>query len=283
MQNDQIETFLDLAETRSFNRTAERLGVTQSTVSARLAALEKVVGTKLFSRSRAGTDLTTAGLAFAPHARALRHAWTEALRAARHSAPTALTLRIGLQTDLADAHIGDWVSQFRSLFPETSFYLELDYSTQMSADLVTGQLDLAVMYSPRMGPDLYIESVGELRYRLVSSETDQRAQIDPATYIRGSYSAVFEQQHQALFPELTEAPLASGQNAANVGLLRALGGAAFVLEDLAADMVSNGDFALVRDAPPIPQTVYAGIHVRHRHARAYRRLIAIVKRYFGES
>ena len=41
MQIDLIETFLDLCETRNFNRTAERLGVTQSTVSGLLKAMER--------------------------------------------------------------------------------------------------------------------------------------------------------------------------------------------------------------------------------------------------
>ena len=41
MQIDLLDTFLDLAETRSFHRTAEKLGITQSTVSARISALEE--------------------------------------------------------------------------------------------------------------------------------------------------------------------------------------------------------------------------------------------------
>ena len=39
MQIELIDTFLDLCETRSFNRSAERLGITQSTVSGRIRSL----------------------------------------------------------------------------------------------------------------------------------------------------------------------------------------------------------------------------------------------------
>ena len=52
MQIELLETFLDLAQTRSFNRTAERLGLTQSTVSSRVAALEVALGSS-FSTDRA--------------------------------------------------------------------------------------------------------------------------------------------------------------------------------------------------------------------------------------
>jgi len=40
MQIEHLETFLDLMETNSFNRTAERLNLTQSTVSGRIQALD---------------------------------------------------------------------------------------------------------------------------------------------------------------------------------------------------------------------------------------------------
>ena len=74
MQIDLLETFLDLAQTRSFNRTADRMALTQSTVSGRVIALESAVGARLFTRSRAGTDLTAEGVKFEPLARSLRHA-----------------------------------------------------------------------------------------------------------------------------------------------------------------------------------------------------------------
>ncbi|RWJ10644.1 MAG: LysR family transcriptional regulator, partial [Mesorhizobium sp.] len=44
MQLDHIETFLDIMESRNFNRTADRLGVTQSTVSTRIRNLEQAIG-----------------------------------------------------------------------------------------------------------------------------------------------------------------------------------------------------------------------------------------------
>ena len=67
MQIELLDTFLDLVDTRSFHRSAERLAITQSTVSARVQVLEQAIGARLFSRSRAGTQLTTEGLKFLPH------------------------------------------------------------------------------------------------------------------------------------------------------------------------------------------------------------------------
>lgn len=169
MQIELIDTFLDLIDSRSFNKTASRLGITQSTVSARVKSLETQLGKSLFRRSRSGTEITPAGLAFEPHARGLRHSWSEAVRATMRSGNTAVALRIGLQIDLAATHIGDWVAGFQKQFTQTSFYLELDYSNQMCSDLLAGTLDFAVLYTPRYYPDLHFETLGAVKFTMVST------------------------------------------------------------------------------------------------------------------
>lgn len=277
MQIELLDTFLDLIETRSFHRTAEQLHVTQSTVSARVQALEAAVGARLFTRSRAGTNLSTEGLKFEAHARALRHAWTEAQRAVEPAA-TAITLRIGIQNDLAAGNIGDWVQNFRRALPDCAFYIEPDYSIQMCRDVDRGALDFAVVYSPQSLPDLHIVSVGEVRYRLISSDGPMRADIRPDGYIRGSFSPAFDTVHGQRMPEFTATMLASGQNAAVAGLLQTMGGAGFVLEETAERMVASGTFQMVTDVEPIAQPIYCVMHQRHRTSRANRRLARIVSK-----
>ncbi len=278
MQIELLETFLDLIETRSFHKTAERLGVTQSTVSARVVALEAAIGGRLLNRSRAGSDLTTAGLRFEQHARILRQEWNEARRAVAPAGETALTLRIGIQNDLAAGHIGEWVADFRRALPDCAFYIEPDYSAQMSKDLERGVLDFAVLYSPQSLPDLHVATLGDVQYRLISSDADRKAGLKPERYIRGAYAPAFDAAHRQLLPEMVEAPLASGQNSAVVGLLGALGGAGFVLAEAAKAMVESGAFAYVADVGPIAQPVFAAMHLRHRTSRMHRRLTRMVLR-----
>ena len=160
MQIELLDTFLDLVETRSFHRSAERLEITQSTVSARVQVLEQAIGARLFSRSRAGTQLTTEGLKFLPHARGLRHAWTEAQRSVAPSGDLAVSLRIGIQHDLAAGRIAGWVGAFRKALADCAFYIEPDYSIQMCEDVARGALDYALVYSPQPRPDLHFISVG---------------------------------------------------------------------------------------------------------------------------
>ncbi len=282
MQIELLDTFLDLIETRSFHRTAERMSVTQSTVSARVQSLEASVGARLFSRSRAGTDLTTEGLRFEAHARLMRRDWNEACRAVAPTGDSAMTMRLGIQNDLSDAFIGDLIKDFRHVFPQAAFYVEPDYSNQMCRDLVTGALDFAVMFTPKPHPDLHFVSLGDLSYRLISSDATTRAEIDLATYITGYFSDAFQQAHREALPELVGAPLSVGQSTSLAAMLLALGGTGFVMQEKAAEMVATGRFHYVTDVPALAQPIFAAMHLRNRMSKSRRKMTRILSRRFAQ-
>lgn len=277
MNIELIDTFLDLCETRSFNQTAIRLGVTQSTVSGRIRALERVLNCRLLERSRAGTEPTTEGLRFEPHARAIRLNWTAAGQAVQGTGNSALVMRIGIQHDLLGDRVANWVAALQSAVPETALYVEADYSTQMCADVMNGQLDAAIHYSPRPHPDLYFETLGEVSYLMVSCDAETLAEVGPETYILANYSPAFSATHSALLPSLSGGLVSSGQNAVVRGLLTALGGSAYVLRETALELERAGLARRVAEAPRIAQPVYAAILTRNRHRGPYRRILNALK------
>lgn len=278
MQIDLLDTFLDLVETRSFNRTAERLGVTQSTVSARISALEAQLGARLFQRSRAGTDLTTEGLRFDAHARTLRRDWVGALRALAAPADAAMAVKLGIQTDLAAEFLGVWIAAFRSALPQTAFYIEPDYSTQMCSDLITGAQDFAILFTPKTHPDLHFASLGDVRYRMIATEPKALAEIAPENYIFAHFSPAFETTHRECFPALSAAPLSVGQSSAVISLITTLGGAGFVLEPMAQRLIADGAAYAVTGAPVLDQPVFAAMHLKNRTAPLQRRLLGVMQR-----
>lgn len=280
MQSDQIDTFLDLCETRSFHRTAQRLGVTQSTVSGRIAALERNLGVALFRRARSGTEPTTEGLRFEPHARALRHALAEARAAARGPEGRAMALRVGLQNDLAAADPARWVQALRGLLPEAAIYIEADYSAQMCRDLQSGALDIALIFTPHPAPDLHVESLGVLPYRMVAppgAGLDALAQVTPDRYVLANLAPAFYQMHAALLPALSAPPLAAGQSATVRGLILALNAAGYQDEVTAARMQAAGQAVAVAGAPVLTQPIHAALHLRNRHRPVWRRLVAALR------
>ncbi len=280
MQRELLETFLDLCTTASFHRTAERLGVTQSTVSARLKALETLLGVRLFQRSRRGAALTTEGLRFEPHARALLRGWEEARRAAQGSGAKALTVRVGIQHDVAEGRVGDWLTAFRQALPEAAFYLELDYSTQMCADLASGALDFAVLYTPKPDPELFFVSLGTVTHVMVSTHAERLAEVALDRYVLGNYAPAFASAHALALPHLGYAPVASGQDTAVAALIVALHGSGYVTAATAARLSAEGLARPVVDAPTLTQPVYAAMLTRARTARLQQALLRIVQKHF---
>lgn len=277
MQVDLIETFLDLMETRSFNRTAERLNITQSTVSHRVKALEAQFNRKLFTRNKGGTVPTAAGLRFLDYAKALQNQWHEATRAVTSAGALERSMRLGIQHDLAEAFAGEWLAAIRLDLPTTEIYMEADYSNQMNRDLGAGDLDLALLYTPHYLPDLHYERIGDLHYVMVSRDAASLSDIRIETYIQAIYSPAFDRAHRLALPHLSAAPVASGQNMAIAMLLHSLGGAAYVTAATAERLVQSGSAALVADAPAIPQTVYAATSLRTRHAHQHRKIIGAMQ------
>lgn len=91
MDLDAVRTFVAAAQTGRFQDAATTLAVTQQAVSKRIAALEKELAVRLFTRTARGVRLTIDGQAFLPHARALLDAEERARSSVR---PGSRALRV---------------------------------------------------------------------------------------------------------------------------------------------------------------------------------------------
>ena len=84
----RLEAFVEVASAQSFSRAAERLNLSQPTVSARIAQMEAQLGVPLFERLGRRVRLTDAGQALLPHAQ-------RTLQAARDAAEAVHAFRAG--------------------------------------------------------------------------------------------------------------------------------------------------------------------------------------------
>lgn len=277
MQIELLDTFLDLIETRNFNKTAERLGVTQSTVSSRIRSLETILDKQLFIRNKSGTEPTVAGLRFADHARAVKLRWLEARREIEAVGKFDRLIRIGIQFELYERILEKWLDWVRTAMPKLAIYVEIDYSNQMILDLTTGSLDLAVLYSPQHLPDIHYEQIAEENFLMVSTRRVSLREVSPSDYIRANYSPFFNRAHKQMLPELENSPVSTGHGGAIAHLLRRKGGTAFVTQGVATSLLQEGIAQVVADAPTISQPIYSAVHVRYRHSHTHLRLLRALK------
>ena len=282
MQLDTIETFLDLLESGSFGRTAERLGVTQSTVSDRVRTLEAAVGSVLFVRGRAGAQPNAAGLRFASHARSIKLSWTLAQQELGRLERFSGVLRLAAQVTLIEPILFPWAARIRAAMPNISLHVEADYSPQMITDMMAGMTDVGVVYTPRYLPEIIYEQVFVERFDLVSSTASSLEAIDRQSYIRVGYSPAFEAAHSELLPALSLAPLSVGLGSLALQFLRGQGGSAYLPRAAAAELIATGEFRQVVDAPPMSQPVFAAFNIRKKHDAALRKALATLREVAAE-
>ncbi|AAK65614.1 LysR family transcriptional regulator [Sinorhizobium meliloti] len=278
MNLDLIDTFLDLLETGNFNRTAERLETTQSTISGRVKALEQAVGAKLFQRGRAGAIPTPSGLRFEQHARSLKAGWAHARRDIGGLERYEGSLRVSGQFSLLRTLFLDWIGELHATNKRVALHLEADYSTQIISDLANGAIDIGVVFAPKFLPDLSIEEIGAQRLVMVSTEFANVGNVTADRYIRASYTAYIERAHAELLPHLAHPALTVGYEELAVGIMKRFGGTTYLPEHALDYLASSGVSAkVVEDAPDIHQPVYVATQRRRKHDPLVHRAILALK------
>lgn len=251
-----IDTFLDISETRNFNKSAERLNVTQSTVSARMRALEEELRTPLFRRGRFGAELTAAGHKLLPHAARLRNIWNQARQELALPEGFTDTVRIATQPSLYDAFLKNWLISMRELHPEIAIYVEADYSPAVLDQISNGTVDIGIIYIPRALPGLVIDRLYDEQFVLVSTKPTILKDIEFFNYTFIDWSPHFKKIHLDLLPHLQATPVSVGLGSMAVDYILQQGGCAYFPERIATNFIANGQMHLVEDAPIITQPIY---------------------------
>ncbi len=137
----QLKSFLAVAETRNFTRAAERLRISQPTVSQHVRKLEQAAGRILVARDTREVRLTDNGDAMAGFARTILAANDAA---ARYFSGAAMRgrLRFGTADDLAITGLPRILREFRQLYPQINLELTVSQSDQLHRRLKAGALDL---------------------------------------------------------------------------------------------------------------------------------------------
>jgi DNA-binding transcriptional LysR family regulator len=149
MELRQIRSFLSLAETLHFGRTAALVHLSQPALSLQIRALEDEVGVRLLERNRRKTALTAAGHAFRSAATAGVQHLDRGVRNARLAANGKLgLLRIGFISTAGSELVPGIIRQFRELNPEVEFSLRNILTAEQLGMLEAGTLDVGFLRLP---------------------------------------------------------------------------------------------------------------------------------------
>ncbi len=255
MDTELARTFLTVIAAGNFIGAAERLHVTQSTVSARIHALEDQLGCKLFVRNKAGTTLTPAGRQFEKHASTL----VRTVEQARHDVGVPrgfrAALTVGGRFGLWEQYLSRWLPLMRERAPDVSVRAEIGFEADLMQGLVEGRLDIAVMYTPQIRPGLKVEPLLEEKLVLVS--TDPAGRPEPGTgYVYIDWGPEFYARHNASFPDFIGPALTA--NIGWLGLQHILenGGSGYFPVRLVRRYLEAGRLTSPREAPEFSLPAY---------------------------
>ncbi|MBZ0104998.1 MAG: LysR family transcriptional regulator [Sulfuricella denitrificans] len=246
MDIESARTFLAVAAAGNFVGAAQRLYVTQSTVSARIQTLENQLGATLFRRGRSGAELTPAGHRFLRHAKTL----VQTLEQAKHDVglPAGFRGSLTLRGRIAlwDGFLPQWVGRMRETSSDISLRLEVGFEEDIMQGLVQGTVDVGMMFTPESRPGLGIERLFEEVLVLVATEPS-RPWPDPG-YIHMDWGAEFHAQFTTAFPDIPPPAIT-----ANIGWLAMqqilhCGGSGYFPMRTIRDLIDQGQLWLAQNS-----------------------------------
>ncbi len=253
MDIELVRTFLAIVSAGSFIRAAERLHVSQTTVSARIRTLEDQLRRRLFVRNKAGASLTPSGEQFLRHAPALVQLWERARHEVAVPDGRRAVLGIGAEHSLWDPLLLRWLLWMRGALPDVALRAHVGLPETVVDRVAGGIIDIGVVYAPRHRPGLRIELLMEERLVMVRSTAgagrDDYVQVDWGPELGLQYaSAGARQRDPALVVDL--GPL-------GLGFVLEAGGTGYFRLGAARPHIEAGRLELVPEAPEFLYPAYA--------------------------
>ncbi len=206
MEFRQIESFVRLAECESFSRAAQSLHVSQPTVSAHIAALERELDTALVVRTAKRFALTAEGRAFREQALAMLASRDKALAIASKG---RRRLVIGTSSAPARAHLPGLLASYHRAQPDMRVCVEECDSMRVIAQVESGEVDIGLAgaedpqspcsFTPFATDELVVAAPNTPRYRaLLRSGAHAQTLLDEPFLVRSTTSGTQTQAQRLL-------------------------------------------------------------------------------------
>jgi LysR family nitrogen assimilation transcriptional regulator len=155
MDLKQLEYFVRVAELGSFTRAAIALDVAQPALSRQVRLLEVELRQSLLTRNGRGAAPTEAGKLLLEHGRGILHQVQRAREElGRVRGALAGRVALGLPPSVAKAMAVPLIREFRRRMPDATLSISEGLSVGMEESLITGRLDIALLYNASPSPEI---------------------------------------------------------------------------------------------------------------------------------
>jgi len=190
-----VEAFYWVATLKSVSRAAEKLFITQSAMSARVAALEDELGALLLDRRDKTFRLTVAGSRFLVHAQKLLELQRTAKAEVGSELAPEMTVRLGAIESVLHSWLIPWVEALRQQYPSLELELTVETTPVLIDQMRRGVLDIAFAALPASGDGIRTSTFPTMEMCFVGNRTiharrkyslEEIAAFDLLTFQRGS-------------------------------------------------------------------------------------------------
>lgn len=255
MNITSLRTFLAIVETGSLVRASARLNVTQSTVTARLHALEDALGQTLLNRPKSGVTLTAAGVRLYRYAETISDLWDQARQEAALPGAFGAVCNIGCHPDLWPDLGARMFDHIRQNEPAVALSVAHGGQAELKEWMKSGLVDVILSFWPAADPKQDVLPLMTDRLCLVSTDPASPVKFDPG-YVFVENGAEFSRHHAAAYADANTARLNFGSAALGLDHILAHGGTAYLPLRMARPHLDAGRLHLIADAPEFSRPSY---------------------------
>ncbi len=274
---EAARTFLAVIETGTFQGAAEKVNVTQSTVSARIKTLEERLGQVVFERSKSGAQLTVHGYHFERYARAIVRAWEQGRQQAGVPKKFEELLVVGGQYNLWARFMTQWMIEMQANLPFVAFRAEAGTPLALARQLSEGIIDIAVLHQPRFRTDIEVEHLMDDELILVTTNKDGR--FDDR-YVYVDWGEDFRAFHAQKLPDFMEPRTSVSIGFFGARYLIASRAAGYMPRRMVESHLEEGYLFEAGDAPSFKYPVYMAWQGQSENP-AYPKALALLRDLAG--
>lgn len=264
----QLEAFLAIVREGSFAAAADRLSLTQSTISARIHELEDELGAVLFDRSKRQVQLTYRGRELVRYAERASNAFQDIKRKFCPSDGLSGIVRVGVIELIAVTWLSELTALMRAHYPRITPQFEVSLNPDLFAGVRDGTLDIALMAYPPEPAGFNIIDLGYVELAWMGSGRLQFPE-HPLTPKELAQFSVVLQGTESFTANLVKSWLGPQDNfpysvcnsmAAIASLTEAGAGVSLLSKDYYKDSVATGRLQVLKTDPPAPGARFYAVH-----------------------
>lgn len=268
-----IKAFLEVATTGSFQKAAENMHVTQSTMSARIKGLEESINRQLFLRRRNGTVLTTGGRSFLRYAVTVVKTWERARIEIALPDNVESVVGIGIQLNHWQDITTKWSNWMSDYAPNIATQIKSDYSDRLMSQLRDGLLDIAIVYDPHKSIEVEIERYKTEKLVLVSTQPRLFHRGCVEDYIFIDWGESFTADHNRIFVETSHHRLEVGVASVAFTYIMEHGGSCYLLESDILPCIQEQRLFRVDDSVELSLTTFMAYNVVRKNDTSVKKAI----------